>query len=506
MVGLEPAEMSHRAVKAPILALLALLGFLFAGTALSAQELAGAWVSPDWYLPGGRSYSEADVRKATRKVLAKLVSEGVDTVFLETFLRGTSICPTIDETSGTLRVLAYPSTPGSFPVYPHFMWSYSLSGDSVGDPLQIFIDEAQQVGIAVHAWIHMYYWRMDNNDIMLSWHNGPSIWAELMADYLLQQVQVLSRVSSSPRQVSSSLARTPLSHPQIELVVKKAADIFSKGCDVDDLTQVLKQAGFRVDGHPLNVLLRSIFAAGGERPSFLLASLGAEPFPAYRGKPLRSVYVNPENPEVRRRLLEVIRNIAWHHPGLAGIHLDHIRYPVDGQGLSRETGVIDGSYHAYSASSQEQLAEYATLNSELAQRRSALQTIVSEVRAELPPRMVLSAAVLPLYYRDRDQGKFRTSGYDYSAQAWLDWPVDFVVPMLYEYPPYVIRSLTKDYQALAYEANPSHPMTVFPGISRLRYTRDGSVDPGKGWVYFDLSLARDVSSQAREMEDLDFDG
>ena len=109
--------------------------------------------------------------------------------------------------------------------------------------------------------------------------------------------------------------------------------------------------------------------------------------------------------------------------------------------------------------------------------------------------------MVPLYYRDRDQGKFRTSGYDYCAQAWLNWPVDFVVPMMYEYHPYIIRTLTD--QELADQARPERPIQVYPGISRLRYTRDGSVKP-KGWVFFDLSLARDVKSPRQENEDLDF--
>jgi hypothetical protein len=78
--------------------------------------------------------------------------------------------------------------------------------------------------------------------------------------------------------------------------------------------------------------------------------------------------------------------------------------------------------------------------------------------------------------------------------------------MLYEYHPFLIRTLVRDYQALATAANPDRPILVFPGISRLAYTRDGSVDQSAGWVFFDLSLARDVKVQARETEDLDFGG
>ena len=113
--------------------------------------------------------------------------------------------------------------------------------------------------------------------------------------------------------------------------------------------------------------------------------------------------------------------------------------------------------------------------------------------------------MLPLYYRDRDNGRFRTSGNDYAAQAWLDWPVDYVVPMMYEYHPYLIRTLVDSYQQLANQASPQNPIQVYPGISRLEYTRNASVRP-RGWVFFDLSLARDVKIPRNEQEDFDFGG
>ena len=52
----------------------------------------------------------------------------------------------------------------------------------------------------------------------------------------------------------------------------------------------------------------------------------------------------------------------------------------------------------------------------------------------------------------------------------------------------------------------SRPILVFPGISHFSYTRNGSVDQNQGWVFFDLTLSRDVNVQARETEDLDFGG
>jgi uncharacterized lipoprotein YddW (UPF0748 family) len=472
-----------------------------------AQEVKGAWLSPDWFFPGDRTYSEQVVRQVARRTLAELAAQGVDTVFLETFLRGYSICPTIEVNSGVARVVEYGESESSFPVYPHLRWRYRTDFETVQDPLQIFIDEAQLVGIEVHAWVHMFYWRMDNNDIMLPWHNGPTIWGELMEAYLRRQAQRLALLSGrSVRPGYEQLEDARRGQEIRPETLERAADLFARGCDTRALSTLLKEAGFKPAGRPMGTLVAEILRAGGERPDFLLVASDEEPFPAPRGKVLRPIYVDPEHPLVRQKLREVVQNIARTHPGLAGIHLDHIRYPVDGQGLRRETGVFDGSYRTFSASDPVQMAQYQALNKALSERREALQSLVSEIRRELPRKLQLSAAVLPLYYRDRDNGRFRTSGYDYSSQAWMDWPVDFVVPMLYEYHPYLIRTLVKDYQALASTANPSRPILVYPGISRLAYTRDGSVGDCQGWVFFDLTLSRDVKVQARETEDLDFGG
>lgn len=466
------------------------------------QQLSGAWISPDWFLPGSRSYAEEDVRRASQQELSRLKGQGIDTVFLETFLRGTSICPTIYEGEGSPQVVAYRPDTDSTPVYPHLSWKYRQDLGVVQDPLSIFIEEAGLAGIEVHAWVHMFYWRMDNSDIMLPWHNGPTLWAELMESYLRSQSKLIKLRMDQPK-LGDDKQKVPAIRPE---VIDKAAEVFHRSCDVVKLEKILQEAGISAQGHPFNALVLAILAAGGERPDFLLTSPSGDPFPAARGKILRPIYVNPEHPEVVRRLRYIIKNIAETHPGLAGIHLDHIRYPVDGQGLSREAGVFDGSYRVYSPSDEEQLEQYRVLNKSLELRRSTLFQIVSLVRQDLPRRMQLSAAVLPLYYRDRDQGKFLTSGYDYSAQAWLDWPVDFVVPMLYEYHPYLIRSLTKSYQGLATAEKPSRPIRVYPGISRLEYVRKRLVDADQGWVYFDLSLSRDVNLRAREREDLDFGG
>ena len=481
---------------------------LLLGHPLGAQELTGVWLSPDWFFPGDRRYSEAEVRRTARDVMEKLASQRVDTVFLETFLRGYGICPSIDrdDRAKTASVVPYSAGRQGHPVYPHLQWNYAVQFDTVLDPLQIFIEEGQIQGIEVHAWVHMFYWRMDNNDIMLSWHNGPSLWGHLMEDYLRKQAERLALVQdASVRPGYEQVAMESLgSDLPVELLLE-AADLFSQGCDTNQLEALLDEYDVKSDGHPMGALISHLISSGGQRPDFVLMASDEEGFPAPRSSQLRSVYVDPENPEVRKHLEEAVVNIARTHPGLGGIHLDHIRYPVDGQGLTPDTGVIDGKYRYFNASDPAEMREYQTLTRTLERRQQALTSLVSDIAAQLPRRMALSAAVLPLYYRDRDNGKFRTSGYDYSAQAWLDWPVDFVVPMMYEYHPYLIRTLIEDYQTLANAANPEDPIEVYPGISRLSYTRNGSVK-ADGWVFFDLTLARDVKNPRQEAEDLDFGG
>lgn len=491
----------------PLFLALLLLG-LIACPVLAQSPPAGAWLSPDWLFPGDRRYSEQEVRRIARRTLQQLAQDGVDTVFFETFLRGYAVCPTISTSPPDgPKPVPYGATPESFPVYPHLQWPYRTEFGVVTDPLQIFIEEGQMVGIEVHAWVHMFYWRMDNSDVMLDWHNGPTIWGELMESYLRRQAERLALLHGRSVRPGYEAAERQLEAGRIQPeALLQAADLFARGCDTTELSRLLRSQGLRPGLRPIGALVAAILEAGGERPEFLLMASDEDPFPAPRDKVLRAIYVNPEHPEVRQRLQEVITNIALTHPGLAGVHLDHIRYPVDGQGLRRDLGIADARYQTYSASDPEEMARYTALNQALQQRREALRTVVSEIRDSLPRRLTLSAAVLPLYYRDRDNGRFRTSGYDYSSQAWMEWPVDFVVPMLYEYHPYLIRTLVKDYQAQATSANPARPIRVYPGISRGDYPRNGSVDPNQGWVFFDLTRSRDVNVPSRETEDLDFGG
>ncbi|CAN0464555.1 unnamed protein product, partial [Phaeothamnion confervicola] len=156
-----------------------------------------------------------------------------------------------------------------------------------------------------------------------------------------------------------------------------------------------------------------------------------DPFPAARGKQLRPIYVNPAHPQVQALILRMVDSFVKAHPNLAGIHLDHVRYPVDGQGLPSELQIKDGKYNFYNPADSAEMARYTACKEQLKIRENVLRDLVDKIRTKIPSRKKLSAAVLPSYYHERDNGRYRLGGYDFSCQDWVGWKVDFVVPMLY---------------------------------------------------------------------------
>ena len=86
-----------------------MLAFLSAGgdASLNAywvdEPVWGAWVSPDWFFPGTRRYSEFDIRQTARKTLQAMAEQGINNIFLETYLRGYSIAAVPDKLQGTFQ-------------------------------------------------------------------------------------------------------------------------------------------------------------------------------------------------------------------------------------------------------------------------------------------------------------------------------------------------------------------------------------------------------------------
>jgi len=445
------------------------------------NQIQGAWVSPDWFLPGTRPYDETEVRKRSRRILDGLSNAGFNTVFFETFLRGYSIAPSIENGRPTREL----------PVYPHLRWNYRSDGIKVYDTLQIFIDEAQARGIEVHAWAHMFYWKMDNPGANLAWHAAPSLWSQMMVNYLNTQ--------------ADRLALTPGAAPEVVKLMRDSASLMTRTTESKELEQLLSRNHLPLEGRPLGMLLRTAMRAGADRPEFILMGSEEDPFPAPRGKVLRPIYVNPGSATVRAALVKTVNNLVKGHPGLAGVHLDHIRYPVDGQGLPEDLEIQDGTYNYYNQSSEVEMGRYQRVHDELSTRRENLRLLVEEVRKALGTHRSLSAAVLPVYYRERDNGRFRLGGYDFSSQDWVGWKVDFVVPMLYEMNPYFIRTLFGLFQEEQLKRlGQGNRIAVYPGVSQTRTARQ-AVPEVPGWVFFDLTLSRDVKLEKKEVtEDFNF--
>ncbi|MEW6284294.1 MAG: hypothetical protein AB1758_37110, partial [Candidatus Eremiobacterota bacterium] len=448
------------------IALVALL--LGAGMSLQARSqpevplstgMVGVWLSPDWLFPGTRQYSETEVRRVARQTMAHLSRQGVTTVFLETFLRGYSICPAVERSQYTARVLPYQPGRSGLPVYPHLEWNYRVEGGKVMDTLQIFIDEGRNQGIEVHAWCHMFYWKMDNTEAMLPWHSGPSLWNELMVEYLRREAARLDGKATAA--------------PDTVALMREAAGLYETSSEGRELSKILARHHLADLGSPMGTLLRQVLRAGGDPPDFVLISRAEDPFPAPRNKMLRPIFVNPEHPGVQKRLLDGLSNIVEGHPGLGGLHLDHVRYPVDGQGLPEWLDIRDGAYNYYDAANPTLLSHYRHCHEILRRREETLRVLVQRLRDVVGRHRSLSAAVLPLYYRDRDNGRFRLSGYDFACQDWYTWKVDFVVPMMYEFHPWVIRTLMRRFVADLESRYGSQTIMVYPGISRWQAGSSG---------------------------------
>ena len=103
----------------------------------------GAWISPDWLFPGtSQSYTEADVRRIAHSTLLQAKEQGINTIFFETMLRGTTICPTTTVSNGTVQLSDKNGSFNTYPVYKPLAYDFKIDNNIPVDTLQIFIEEA----------------------------------------------------------------------------------------------------------------------------------------------------------------------------------------------------------------------------------------------------------------------------------------------------------------------------------------------------------------------------
>ena len=115
------------------------------------------------------------------------------------------------------------------------------------------------------------------------------------------------------------------------------------GYDGAAFEKILDQCKIPCQHNPMGTLLKAIMAGGGDAPDFLLITSPDDPFPTPKHKQLRAIFVNPDNATVQNRIIGMVSNIVQSHPGLAGVQLDHVRYPTGPVGTPPRTGIDPGS-------------------------------------------------------------------------------------------------------------------------------------------------------------------
>lgn len=452
------------------------LGFLTlcaspaAWSAPPSRPIQGVWLSPEWIVPGTTRYDEASARAVVRTTMAALKRLNINTVFVETLVRGTSV-----------------AGGDALPVYPHLRWRYDQRGQQPIDLLQLIIDEGARNDIAVHAWVHMFYWRMDNDDVFKPWQRAPSIWDDLLVGWLSQQRDRLGREQRLPR-LRQAIEQT-------------CASIRAGGVDAAEISRILTDAGLESDGRPIGRLVSTLLAAGCPPPDFLLMGSADDPFPRTSKRSLRPIYLDPASPRVRQRIIAAVTAISKSHPDLAGVQLDHVRFPVEAQGIPGDLETQGREAIYFNRALPSMAARYDRLRALIERRRNVLTEMVNEIATRLYRGQQLSAAVLPLYYVERSDGVDRFNGYDYAAQDWHAWKVDFVVPMMYGFDPWRIRTLVRRFSAEAQAAaGASAAPLVVPGVSRLKMAQSGLLG-NDDFVYFDLTLGLDLRYEKDHEED-----
>jgi uncharacterized lipoprotein YddW (UPF0748 family) len=452
------------------------------------QSVWGAWVSPDWFFPGTHQYNEFEVRQIVRKNLQEMSGQGINHIFVETFLRGYSIAAIPDKLNGTLRVpLEGPVASGQVPLYRHLNWPFRVELGSPIDTLQIFIEEGAQLGINVHAWIHVFYWKMDNLGIVLPWHTGMTMWNELFVDYLTSQKKLLESKSPPP---ASAIA-----------LLKESSDLFSRTYDDFEFNRLLSKYHVKSNGKLMGSLITFIVENGGNPPDFILLGTPDDLFPSARNRSLGAIYIDPAHPKVQEKLISTITAIARSHRGLAGVHLDHIRYAIDYQGMPAELQKREWDtiyFNQYNEDSMKLFRQYETI---VGRRRVVITDLVNKIADKIDPRLALSGAVLPANPPMPGEQVYFYTKTDFAGQDWYRWKVDFVVPMMYGYIPWRVRSMMKKWNSdLALLYGDKVPLRIFPGVSHIQKAKLGLLDLDT-WVFFDLTLARDVRFERKLSED-----
>jgi uncharacterized lipoprotein YddW (UPF0748 family) len=438
-----------RSLRSQVRRVTILLAFLIAIPA-SAEHVRAFWVSPDWLLSGDRATTHAEAAAVVDRAVRAVQAQGGNAVFVETLLRGQLVgpCP----------------APGKadLPVYPLCRWTWPVQGGLPQDLLSLFVEAGKKHGVQVHAWVHCFYWRSDNNAFRRPWHDGPTIWDDLLVDYLKE---VGAHVTHYGRR-----RRT-------EELVKALAG----GFDWRRFERAAADWGVGTFEGLFNNLVRDLVKGDGPPPMFLATNPRGEVHYGMEFDRILAVYVNPEDPRVTARVADVVDRIVASHPGLAGVHLDHVRFP---KGPFGSPGAFAKFPSALRISVYDvPKALVADVAPALIRKREdAITAMVQKIRASLPKSLQLTAAVYPTYYAARNGDVLTPEAY--IGQDWARWPVDYVVPMIYHPSAAHVEKLLAQCRAGGRAAGGAGAPPVYPGISSLPMAR--AWGRSRPWVFFDF--------------------
>ena len=422
-----------------------------------AESVRGVWVSPDWLLQGDRTESPERVRQIVRQTVTAVQRLGGNAIFLETLIRGQLIGP-CGSGSQTL------------PVYPLCRQACWTQAGKTEDLLSLFIEEGRSRNIDVHAWIHCFYWRSDNRAFRKPWHDGPTIYDDLLVRYLNT---VAGSVRSLPRRRAAA----------------EMARALSRGFSWEAWNRIANRWGIDSFEGTFNNFVRFVESCDGPPPDFLLTNPKGELHFGMEQDRILAVYVNPEFQTIGPRLVWLVQRIVGTHPGLAGIQLDHIRYPRGPFGGPGEFDAFPKAMRTTLYSPNRWEVGEVLFDRFVARREARVTDIVNKIRSTLPAGMKLTAAVHPTYYEDRDARSGPIVMEAYMGQDWANWPIDFAVPMIYNATPGRIDELLSRARRAASSHGTSR-VSVVPGISSRKIA--SSYGRGRSWLLFDFEGLSDL--------------
>ena len=429
---------------------LALSSLFLAVPAESAPQkpVKAFWLSPDWIVESGvpspRVLAGPQVREATVLVLDRLKGLGVNAVLMESWLRGYSLSPV-----------------GKLPVYPLTRLSDG------GDMMAILLEEAGKRDIAVHAWVHCLFWRTDNPQLTRPHHEGRTIWDDLTAAWLREGA---ARTTGNVREAALALAQA-----------------LTEG--KEGLTaEILRQSKIPANEGFLQAFVPAFRAAGVPPPEWLVQTPEGDIHPSSAKDKWMTLYLNPTSPVVIERVTGAIKQISDAYPGLAGIHLDHIRYPRGMTNVPRDMVASLKIGHEFAGGTSG--APYKRWKTLLRERESAVTSFVKGIRAAIRPEHVLSSAVHPLYYFERDEWPGKLSADDFVSQDWHSWDIDMAMPMIYDSDAARVGRVLKRLRfGLSEREGGAKPTIVVPGVNLFRLMKELPA-----WVYFDFDGLRQIKA------------